>query len=99
MSKKTTTTKATKGKGTKATKKTTEPKGPGVIASIIELLQAATAKKPLSKSALLDKLVARFPDRTREAMHKTINCQVPFRLRKDKELEVHSNDEGYWLNK
>lgn len=31
-------------------------------------------------------------------MMRTINCQVPSRLRSDKEIEVQKNDKGYWIN-
>ena len=77
-------------------KKAVEKKG-GVIASIIEFLTAASASKPLSKKSLVAKLKERFPDREELALSRTINCQVPTRLRKDKELDVKKNDEGYWL--
>src|SRR5690242_9905472 len=59
-------------------------KGPGVIGSILEFLMAATKDAPLTKDALLDKLAKRFPDRDADAMRKTINCQVPGRLSKEK---------------
>lgn len=29
-------------------------------------------------------------------MMRTINCQVPSRLRKEKDLTVNKNDQGYW---
>ena len=77
-------------------KKSGEKKG-GVIASIIEFLTAASASKPLSKQALCAKLKERFPDREELALSRTINCQVPTRLRTDKELDVQKNDDGYWL--
>jgi hypothetical protein len=72
-------------------------KGPGVIASIVEFLQAASAKSALSKEALLGKLAKRFPDRSPDCMAKTINAQVPGRLRKERELDVQKNDDGYWI--
>ena len=77
-------------------KKAGDKKG-GVIASIIEFLTAASASKPLSKKSLVAKLKDRFPDREELALSRTITCQVPTRLRKDKELDVQKNDEGYWL--
>ena len=90
---------AAKAKGKKAppAKAATEAKGPGVIASIIEFLSAANAKRPLSKADLLAKLEARFPDRETTAMRRTINCQLPTRLRAEKELDVRKNDDGYWI--
>lgn len=85
------------GAATKANK-AKAAKGQGVIATIIELLTAASAKNPLTKQALCDELAERFPDREPRAMMRTINCQVPSRLRSDKEIEVQKNDKGYWIN-
>ena len=108
-----TTTKApkvAKQRGTSAAKapaatkpakgaKTTEPKGPGVIASMIEYLQAATAAKPITKKVLLAKLAARFPDREETALYRTINCQLPSRLVKEKKLAIKKNENGYFVAK
>lgn len=92
---------ATKKSATKKTpaKKAPAAKGPGVIASIIEFLTKATAKRPLSKEQLADRLEKRFPERGREAMLRTINCQVPSRLKSDKNITVNKNDKGYWITK
>jgi hypothetical protein len=104
--KKTAATKATKKtspkKGpdkapAKATKPTRKPKEGGVIATIVEFLGVATKEKPLSKPALLAKLKTRFPDRGEVAMMRTINCQVPARLRKEKGLDVQRTDDGYYI--
>ncbi len=102
--KKTTTrTRKQPAKKSTAKKATSEAqaksKGPGVIASIIEFLTKATAKRPLTKEQLADRLEKRFPERGRGAMLRTINCQVPTRLRKEKELDVQKNDKGYFINK
>lgn len=87
---------------TRRTSKSAAPKtkGPGVVASIIEVLSKATKTKPVTKEALLKQLVKRFPDRTPEAMTRTINCQLPSRLIKEKGLKIQSNDKnprGYWI--
>ncbi|QEG39389.1 hypothetical protein [Roseimaritima ulvae] len=77
-----------------------KPKAPGVIASIIEVLTKATKTKPVTKEQLLAQLVKRFPERTPEAMTRTINCQVPSRLLSDKGIKVQSTDKapkGYWI--
>jgi len=72
--------------------------GPGVIASIVEFLKAADSAHPLSKADLLKKLSERFPSRPPEAMAKTINCQVPTRLAKEKQLTVKGSTEaGFWI--
>lgn len=87
----------------KADGKKKEDKGPGVIASIVEFLKAASSKSPLTKDQLADKLAKRFPDRERESMLRTINVQVPNRLKTDKELDVKAKDgaegepKGYWI--
>lgn len=72
-------------------------KRPGVIASIIEFLSAASEAQPLSKNALHEKLKERFPDRQPSAMWSTISQQVPNKLRVDKGIVVHKNEKGYWI--
>jgi hypothetical protein len=71
--------------------------GGGVIGTIVEVLSKATAKKPISKAQIADVLAAKFPDRTREAMLKTVNVQVPTRLRKEKNLNIEKNENGYFV--
>jgi hypothetical protein len=73
---------------------------PGVIASIIEYLTAATADKPVTKKKIGERLAKRFPDRTIDAMMKTVNIQVPGRLRNDKGLNIQKDEEGkgYWIS-
>lgn len=94
--------KGEKGKGGSSKgKKEKKESGPGVIASIIEFLKGATKTKPLTKKQLVELLAKRFPDRTAEAMEKTVNVQVPNRLRVDKDIEVESKDtddgKAYWI--
>lgn len=81
----------------KADSKPKAKKGPGVIATIIELLQAATKKKPITKDAIRDELVERFPERDGESMMRTINVQVPNRIKSDKGLTVVKTDKGYYI--
>jgi hypothetical protein len=75
---------------------------PGVIGSIVEFLSNASKDKPLTKKALGKKLKARFEDRDEESMMKTVNVQVPNRIKKDKGLEVLSKDtddgKAYWID-
>lgn len=71
---------------------------PGVIASIKEFLSKASEEKPVSKKDIVKKLKERFPDRDDEAMGKTVNVQVPNRLRKDAGLDVKKNESGYWID-
>ena len=66
-----------------------EPKKPGVIASILEVITSATA--PVSDSDILAELITRFPDRTPEAMLKTIKAQLggknqPLRMEDEKKV-------------
>ena len=72
-------------------------KGPGVIASIVEYLQAATATKPITKEKICARLAKRFPERSPEAMLKTIHCQVPTRIVNEKKLKVKKNENGYYV--
>src|SRR5690606_3546912 len=78
-------------------KKAGGEKGPGVIASIIEFLEAASEEKPLSKDKIVERLAKRFPDRDPESMSKTVAVQVPNRLKSDKGLNIKKNDRGYWI--
>lgn len=81
----------------KAPPKKASEKGPGVIDSIMERLQKATPKKPATKEDVLSFLEERFPDRESEGMRRTIDIQVPNRLRADKGVFVQKNANGYWI--
>jgi hypothetical protein len=65
-----------KEKETKVTK-------PGVISSIVTLLEKAP-KKGISKEQILEKLLKEFPERPADKMKATINVQVPSRISKEK---------------
>lgn len=78
--------------------------GPGVIATIISILEKATEDKPVTKEDILVKLSKAFPDRETDGMKKTINIQVPSRLVNDKKLCVKTvKEEGkysaYYIKK
>ena len=89
--------KKTKTKAKKAPAKKKEvKKAPGVIASIVEFLEAG---KAMTKEQILNRLVKRFPDREPSALIQTINCQVPTRLRKEKKLKITKTFDGYLLKK
>ena len=83
----------------KPTKKKPAPKGPGVIATIVECLKKAKKSSPVSKDDILEVLVERFPDRTADAMLKTINTQVPGRLKSEKGLKIVKVDGGYYIGR
>ncbi len=60
-----------------------EKKGPGVIATIVSLIEKS-GKKGISKDEIHAELVETFPDRTADSMKNTINVQVPTRISKEK---------------
>lgn len=74
--------KAPKKKGT-APKKAGEPGKPGIIATIVALVEGS-GKKGITKEEILAELVANFPDRSEDSMKNTINVQVPARINKEK---------------
>lgn len=85
------------GTAEKPPKKAPKEKKAGVIATIIEILSRASAKKPVSKADILEGLVARFPDRPESGMKVTVNAQL-YRL-KDK-LDIQGDPKtGYWIGK
>lgn len=82
----------------KPAKKGPGKRGVGVIATIIEELRKASAKKPTTKEKILAVLVKKFPDRDPKAMKSTVSSQIPSGLRTEKGLVVQSNDKGIWLD-
>lgn len=73
-------------------------KTPGVIDTIEAVLKAAGEKgKGVTKEQIADKLAKAFPDRERDAMLKTVNVQVPSRLKSDRNLKVTKDDNGYMI--
>jgi hypothetical protein len=85
---------ATDGKGKSKGKKkggaTGVGKGPGIIATIEEMVKGATKAKPITKDAILTALKAKFPDRDAESMSRTVGIQLPHRLKADKGLKIES---------
>ena len=84
-------------KAKKAPKEKSERK-PGVIDAIIEVLTNASAKKPVTKEEIVEALTEKFPDRDPEKMTKTVNTQVPGRLKDAKGLDVRKEGKGFWIN-
>ena len=74
-----------------------EPNATGVIGSIVEFLQAASESNPIKKADILAKLKERFPAREELALHRTLNCQLPTRLRTEKKLDIVKTDDGYYI--
>ena len=97
--------KAAKKAAKKAVKKKAAPaaakKGPGVIASIREIvLSAKTKAKAMSKDDILKKMIKAFPDREEKSLKNTINVQVPSRITKETDYDVIKTDAGlYWVRK
>lgn len=71
---------------------------PGIIATIVSTVKNATEEKPVSKKGILAVLTKAFPDRDADSMMRTINVQVPNRIKKDKKLNVVKNDKGYYVD-
>lgn len=94
---------ATKAKETKGDKKgekkkgIEKAKGPGVIGSIAEFLEAASESKPVSKDDIVAKLSKRYPDREESSLRSTVNQQVPTKLRSGKGLNVLRGEGGYYI--
>jgi hypothetical protein len=83
--------KATKKKTAAApAKKVAKKKGPGVLSTIADLLQAASAKKPITKAEIAAKLEKAFPDRDPESMAKTVGVQVPSRISTERGIDVQT---------
>jgi hypothetical protein len=72
---------------------------PGVIESIIEILREHDESNPISKTAIVQQLAVRFPDRSEKSMKSTVDQQVPSKLRKERGLMVRKNKRGCWLPK
>jgi len=77
-----------KGKKTGKAEKSAEspgkkPAGPGVIATIVSLIEGS-GKKGVTKEEILTALTKAFPDRKVESMKNTINVQVPNRISKER---------------
>lgn len=87
--KKTGAKKSTTKKTTKATKKK-EPKKPGVITTIYELIQG----EPISAKKILSVLKKRFPERPVDGMEKTIRAQLPNRMAKEKGIKIKVDSKG-----
>jgi len=74
-------------------KKSSEPKGPGVISTILALVTDAP-KTGISKSEILEKLVEMFPERSKEGMENTINVQLPSRMSKERNIKIEKLETG-----
>jgi hypothetical protein len=78
----------------KKSSKSTEPKDPGVIETILEIVEKANIEKGVSKKAILSKLVAKVPDRAPDGMSKTINVQLPTRMSRERGIAIEKLENG-----
>ena len=74
-------------------KKSTESKGPGVIATIFTLVRNSN-ETGISKADILAKLTQMFPERAAEGMEKTINVQLPSRMSKERGVVIKKLETG-----
>lgn len=81
----------------KEPKKAKKEKGPGVIATIVELIEKS-GKKGITKEEILNELVKKFPDKAKDSMKNTINVQVPNRITKEK-WPVEKTEAGKYFKK
>ena len=74
------------------------PKGLGIIGTIVDALQKASKKKPVTIDDIHKVLIAAFPDRPPQGMRSTISSQVPNGLWKEKKIKVQTNGKGgFWI--
>lgn len=79
-------------------------KRPGVLAKMVECLEAASEKSPVTKESILEVLVKAFPDREEAKMKSTLSMQMPSGLRTEKKIILGSKTlpegrKGYWIDK
>jgi len=81
-----------------AKKKAKGERGPGVIGTIVEILQGASQKKALTLDKIVDELAKRFPEREKKSMLSTVKVQISGRIQRERGLKVKHNDKGgYWI--
>jgi hypothetical protein len=84
-------------KNKKKAAKSKDKKGPGVIASILQLIKD---NGPIARESILDELTETFPDRDPKAMNKTVQAQIggkksPTRMEREKGIEFKIKDGKY----
>lgn len=77
--------------------KTEKKKGPGIISTIVTLIENA-GKDGISKDEILQGLKKSFPDHSEDKMKATINVQVPARIRKER-FNIDKTKDGRWFKK
>lgn len=79
-------------------KKPSEPKGPGVILTILSLVEKS-GKSGISKQEIVDKLAEMFPDHNPEGLMKTVQVQLPKRMSKERNVNIIKSEAGKFLIK
>lgn len=72
--------------------------GPGVISSILSLIQNSP-KGGVTRNEILEQLVVLFPEREKEGMLKTCNVQLCKRMNAEKHVNIVKTEEGKYLIK
>lgn len=86
--------KPTASKKSSVSKKSNVKKSPGVIQTIVDIIDS---KGPITKDQILKVLTKKFPDRNPEGMGRTIHIQVPNRLNREKNIKIKEGDNGYYI--
>jgi hypothetical protein len=74
-------------------KKTAAKKGPGVIATIFEMLKGS--KRAMTEDQIVAKLKKAFPDREEKSMRSTVKVQLPGRMSREKSVKIERTDKGF----
>jgi len=83
----------------KASQKKAEPGKPGVIATILEIVKAASKDKPVTSEQILKKLEKAFPEKDPNSMMNTIKVQLPGRMSREKNINILKDEEkgGFYV--
>lgn len=82
-------------------------KRPGVLAVMLDTIQAATKEEPVTKSQVLAALVAAFPERDALKMKATVAMWMPAGIRAERKIILDSREVetsktesalGYWID-
>lgn len=83
----------------KTSKEKAEPGKPGVIATILEIVKAASKDKPITSEQILKKLEKAFPEKDPNSMMNTIKVQLPGRMSREKNITILKDEEkgGFYV--
>ena len=72
---------------------------PGIIATILDIIQGTSKEKPTTVEKVLDRLEKKFPDRERDSMKVTVYSQLAFQMPVQKGLPIKKSggkDGTFW---